>query len=373
MRLAIIHFSPIELYPPVMNWLNFLSEHAGRESEIRVYTMAPAGDYQKYVPVGTFIKIIRTDKPFRNNKLFRFSRYMRFYSSVTLNLAVWKPEAVMYYETLSALPAVIYKKVINAKSRLIIHYHEYTTATEYEKGMMIGKLGLKLEKKAYSKSFLLSHSNEDRMRLFKKDNQGVAFPHTYIMPNYPPHSWETKKSDPLRVPVKIVYVGSLSLDTMYTREFAEWIIKTDSLVSWDIYSANITPEARTYLQSLKSNRIQFLGPVNYFSLPDVLKKYDTGVILYKGHIPNYIYNAPNKLFEYLACGLDVWFPHFMKSSLPYATDASFPKVLPVNFDKLDECDLSVMIDRAGLEYRPSNYFCEEGFNYLLNTIQSNKD
>ncbi len=96
MKLAIIHFSPIELYPPVMNWLNFLSEHLDKENEVRVYTMAAKGDYQKYVPDGSIIKIIRTDKPFWDNKLFRFSRYIRFYSSVTMSLAVWKPEAVMY-------------------------------------------------------------------------------------------------------------------------------------------------------------------------------------------------------------------------------------------------------------------------------------
>jgi hypothetical protein len=29
--------------------------------------------------------------------------------------------------------------------------------------------------------------------------------------------------------------------------------------------------------------------------------------LYKGHIPNYIYNVPNKVYEYLACGLQVWY------------------------------------------------------------------
>ena len=85
-----------------------------------------------------------------------------------------------------------------------------------------------------------------------------------------------------------------------------------------------------------------------------------------------IYNAPNKLFEYLACGLDVWFPHLIKSSLPYATESSYPKVLPVNFDKLETYDLKVMIDRTGLEYKPSDYYCEDGFSYLLNTIKASE-
>lgn len=48
--------------------------------------------------------------------------------------------------------------------------------------------------------------------------------------------------------------------------------------------------------------------INYSDLPGVIRAYDVGVILYNGHIANYVFNAPNKLFEYLACGLDVWSP-----------------------------------------------------------------
>ena len=35
--------------------------------------------------------------------------------------------------------------------------------------------------------------------------------------------------------------------------------------------------------------------------------YHIGLTLYNGHIPNFVYNVPNKVFEYLACGLDVWY------------------------------------------------------------------
>jgi hypothetical protein len=38
-----------------------------------------------------------------------------------------------------------------------------------------------------------------------------------------------------------------------------------------------------------------------------LINYDIGVTIYNGHIPNYIYNVPNKILEYLACGLNVWY------------------------------------------------------------------
>src|SRR6202043_3312153 len=101
--------------------------------------------------------------------------------------------------------------------------------------------------------------------------------------------------------------------------FANWIIQQDGRATWDIYSDNITEDAKVFLKSLNPELVRFQGRVNYFRLPGILRNYHTGVILYNGHIPNYIFNAPNKLFEYWACGLDVWFPEIRKSTMFYAT------------------------------------------------------
>ena len=62
----------------------------------------------------------------------------------------------------------------------------------------------------------------------------------------------------------------------------------------------------------KSHNINFRGAISQSDFPLIISQYQIGLVLYKGHIPNYIYNAPNKLFEYLACGLDVWYPICMK-------------------------------------------------------------
>ena len=43
LKLAIIHFNPIEQYPPVLNWLNFLADSEAPRLEVRVFTMRPAG------------------------------------------------------------------------------------------------------------------------------------------------------------------------------------------------------------------------------------------------------------------------------------------------------------------------------------------
>jgi hypothetical protein len=48
-----------------------------------------------------------------------------------------------------------------------------------------------------------------------------------------------------------------------------------------------------------------MKPVDYYQLPMELVKFDVGLVLYKGTIPNHVYSVPNKVYEYLNCGLDV--------------------------------------------------------------------
>jgi hypothetical protein len=169
--------------------------------------------------------------------------------------------------------------------------------------------------------------------------------------------------------LRIVYVGALSLDTMYTREFGDWVAQQAGKVNWDIYSDNITPEARDYVLSFADGVIKFRKGVDYYSLPGILSGYDVGVILYNGHIPNYVYNAPNKLFEYLACGLDVWFPAVMKGCMPFVTDGVWPRVLAVDFNRLDVMDIAAAVSRQGLEYAAPHHYAEEALRPLLESIQ----
>jgi hypothetical protein len=84
-----------------------------------------------------------------------------------------------------------------------------------------------------------------------------------------------------------------------------------------------------------------------------------GLILYKGHIPNWIDNAPNKLFEYFSSGLDVWLPFQMTGSLPYVTKGTYPRVMALDFEKMEEADLFAMTDNSGLVFKPSSFYSEQ--------------
>ncbi|HMH33593.1 MAG TPA: hypothetical protein VK543_11210 [Puia sp.] len=368
-KLAIIHFSPLELYPPVMNWLHFLERHGEQSLEIVVYTRTADREMEKFFPVSGRIKIKRLGSGVGGNAISRYLNYLRYYMFTFMSLLRWKPDTVLYYETLSALPAIWYGRSGNRKARIFAHYHEYITAAEYDEGMSINKRAHRLEKKTYPLYEWISHTNSDRMRLFREDNQNIRDDQVHILPNYPPVSWQHLNDQQVKNDLaRFVYVGALSLDNMFTAEFAQWIIGQQGKAEWDIYSNNITADARQYIESLHSAYIHFWGGVDYFRLPHQLKDYDIGIILYKGTILNYVYNAPNKLFEYLACGLDVWFPEIMESCRPFITRNAYPQVKSVDFNALHDVNLASMQKRAGMRFKPSVYYCERVFPALYKKI-----
>jgi hypothetical protein len=164
----------------------------------------------------------------------------------------------------------------------------------------------------------------------------------HIMPNYPSIKWSRKhfkKKDTFPF-LSIVYVGfSLSFETMYSKELFDLIKSMDGKVTLDCYIHKPNNEIINYITSNSFSNINIKESINYFELPEVLSQYDIGVILYKGATDNYIFNAPNKLFEYLACGLDVWFPKEMKGCYPYTSE----RVHKIDFNDLYRLDFKKLI------------------------------
>jgi hypothetical protein len=374
-KLAILHFSPIERYPPVINWLNFLADPKNAIAPpsgfgVRVFTLRAGHDVKPFAPPAANIQIARPGKAGMKG-IFAYLNYGIFHFRTLLQLIKWRPDAVLYYETLSSFPALFYKKFINRRASLFIHYHEYASPKEYREGMVLARWFHRLEKKVYPRAAGISHTNAERIALFKNDLEGVILPPLYVLPNYPPASWRVAGRErkfttgSAKIEIKIIYVGAISLDTMYTKELAQWVVQQNGKVIWDIYSDNFSPEARTFLESFDKNLIRFRKGVDYDTLPGILPAYDIGVILYNGHIPNYIYNAPNKLFEYMACGLDIWFPDVMLGCYPFITAGTYPKTIAVDFSHLSDLDFPVALDHTGLRYNPSAYYADDVLPELL--------
>ncbi len=227
--IAIIHFNPIELYPPIINLLNYLAEKMP-EKKVYVFTNSSGAAIQKYIPGNSNIVIRRfAIIDLRISSLRRYRNYFSFYCRTYTSLRKIHPKWLWYFETLSALPASWYFRYKKAQdTKLLIHYHEYMSPAEYRNGPWMVKWIHRREKKLYKIVYSLSHTNEKRMQLFLKDNDLVLGDRASIFPNYPPKSWISGKPDKRNIeyPVRIVHVGAIGLESFYIRELCEWVRKT---------------------------------------------------------------------------------------------------------------------------------------------------
>jgi len=361
-KLVIIHFSPLELYPPIQNLIREL-ERLGHAKDVVVLTTRLSSN-TVFQTFHTSVSIRRLGRyAFGRPAPVRFWNYFRFYATSLLSLLRLAPDRILYVETLSSWPAYIYKKLA-PRCEIYIHYHEYTSPQEYRDGMRLTRYFHSLEKRLYPRVRWISHTNALRLSLFAGDHPSLATTHSHVLPNYPPRSW-ARKREPATGPLRLVYVGSLSLNTMFVEAFSSWVVRQNGSVQWDIYSHNYEADVVAYWQALNSPWIVQRQGTDYDRLPEILCHYDLGVILYKGTTPNYVYNAPNKLFEYLACGLSVWLPTAMIGSLPYC-DGN--QVAAFDFDQLDKINLQKFFDRRHGNDCMTHYFCEEALAELMQTL-----
>ncbi|WP_114781602.1 glycosyltransferase family protein [Botryobacter ruber] len=367
MKLAIIHFLPLEKYPPAMNFLEFLDE---QNIQANVWSTKLDAAYNEF---STSNVTIHRLSGVQNNerKIIRLLKYLNFNLYVLFSLIRYRPDKILYFETLSGLPALLLKKIFPERVKLFVHYHEYTSPEEYRNGMFLNRFIHSIEKKLYNLFDWISHTNEVRASLFKRD-VGLNDLDVKIVPNYPPLKWklQSKRNKSNQgAPLKMVYVGALCTDTMYVREICEWVVAQNGAVHLDFWSHNISNSADVYFKEVSSSWISLKGGVDYYSLPKVLAEYDMGLILYMGHIPNYVHNAPNKLFEYLVCGLDVLFPEELKGTYPYICEAFAPRVIKVNFNKLEDLDYRTLLAVSPVNRREINFFAEEVYSTVVRSLE----
>jgi hypothetical protein len=367
--LMIVHFQPLEKYPPVINFIRFAAERQDDSLSFQVITTHPGKEKAIIDFPGAHINRLVTWK--KSSRISRLVFYMMFNVKSLWALIKARPSRILYYETLSSFGPWFYTTFINKKAKVFIHYHEYTTQEEYASGMMLCRWLHKYEKKLYPSATWISHTNQDRMQFFLKDlNSSIPFG-TYIMPNYPSATWYKKaekvsrNSDPR---IGFVYVGALSINNMHTREMANFVASHKNECYWHIYSDNHDTEALDFLRSLKADNIAFKGGVLYDDLPTILPAYDIGVILYTGNTPNYAYNAPNKFFEYVSCGLNIWYPKGMKGLHAYEQPTVKPWVRCVDFNELTLPPQGEALRTNSLE--PQRFTAERVYDTLWKCIIS---
>ena len=357
---------PLEYYPPVTNFLNVIAKHA---FFVKVWTTRNTKKRLTYHNE-KLKNINRSPFPEKSdNVLKRVFKYFYFNISCFIGLVKYKPKAILYYESYSVYPVFLYMKFFGKATKLYIHYHEYEDRESYKNGMKLVKYYNELEKKfLYGRASWISQTNKERLHMFASDHPKLPSEVLKIMPNYPPKIWSTQvngKSKASEDIIRTVYVGSLSLKDTFIREYCDWVLNQKGKVCFHIYAYNLHDDTILYLKSLNTDYIVYYTKgVEYNKMPALLADYDIGLILYKAHTKNYKYNAPNKLFEYLVCGLKVFYPDVMLGIKLHLTE----NIIPLNFKNMTSIDTLVPNFKTSVA-SATNYTAEEAFKELLHELQ----
>lgn len=280
--------------------------------------------------------------------------------------------SVLYYESISAMPIVVYLFFFKrSRLRIFAHFHEYFSKEEYLRQSLLERLGRKYEQSLFKRAEWISHTNEDRLDLFKKDiDFNIEASVLKTMPNYPSKSWmstntmiSTKREDKIR----LLHIGSISFGGMYLKEVLNQYGNNDK---FEIHFYSHVKDVLLIKTLKRYNNVYHHGSIDYNKIPELKNKYDVGLVLYKGLSLNFTYNAPNKIFEYLALDLDVWCSDKLVTARHYANEISFPKVIMVDFDNLGEFNENEAIDKTALPYKKSTFFCESVYAELVEQIRT---
>ncbi|MFC1694692.1 hypothetical protein ACFL1C_00985 [Pseudomonadota bacterium] len=323
MKVAYVHNLPIEYYPPAENFLNSLSALANSTTD--VYTTSNRKNREDYVCRSIRIHRSRSINPVAH-PIWRFMVAIWWHFNTAFSLRMLRPDVVIYVEPHSAIAVYLFLRMLGGKSKLYIHHHELYSPDDYKKpGMRLPRLGSRLEQSyLFRRATWISQTNEDRLRMAIKEYKGDSLASWQLLPNYPPQRWVKncmRSHNPMTsTPVRFIYVGSASFEDTYIEEIVRWVAAQSGEITLHICGYNIAEDIWAWLEQERFLNITFSrNGVSYFELPGLLISYDVGLVLYKGNTNNFIYNVPNKVFEYLACGLQVWYPSEMLSTRKFAT------------------------------------------------------
>lgn len=373
MKLAIIHNLPLEYYPPVTNLLGILS--ADEDFEVQVFTVENTKNRAPWSKDG--IRVIRTRSPRAGqNPITRAVQYAQFIWRTLFGLTRFRPEAILSFEPHSALPVFLYLRCFSRRTRLFIHHHEYYEPQQFEgRGMRLPRLAHRCETRfLFPSAEWISQTNPKRRELFLADHPLLDPGKVEVLPNYPPRHWNGVSNRAWSggtSPLRLLYLGSLSRADTYIGALVDWISTTTHEVTLDVHAYNVPGETAQWLAEQESGRIRFFpGGIDYERLPELMPDYHVGLILYRGNTTNFVWNAPNKLFEYLAGGLDVWYPPVMSGLHPFADSETLPRVLEIDFEQLDGIPFEKLSQRGNLPEREDQFDAETALSGLLQTLRN---
>lgn len=361
-KLSIVHFQPVEGYPPVMNVIDSMVIDSF-ETQV-ISTHHRASDWF----VNGNSEILRIGKAY-GSVINRYLCYLQFAIIGFWKLLKFRPKAIMIYESYSVLPVFLYS-IIYPKVKLMIHYHEFVSKAEMQSASAYSQFIYFLEKRLLSKAIWLSQTNLERKQKFQEFFPQMNEKQLKVFPNYPSKNWmETRKNRKTKHSeiVKFIHVGSLGIETTFIREFVEWIQLQNGRVTFTVVSQNLEQAVRDLID--KNQWVTLIGNIPYQELPNIICEHHVGVVLYKGHIPNFVYNVPNKVNEYLACSLNVWYSDVLISTKKFAIENPDYPLFAVDFSKGIEM-ITPPISKQPFDYR---HWHEDAVKLLIDSIKQAMD
>ena len=218
----------------------------------------------------------------------------------------------------------------------------------------------------FQKAQWISHTNQERLDLFRNDNASVSFSSLNVLPNYPPLSFYDVVPHTISTPVKFVYCGVLSTDNMFLKEFSDYIISQKGNAICDFYVLNCSDQIKSYFASI-DECLRLHEEIYYFDLPKVLTKYDIGVVLHKGTSPNYQFNLPNKVLEYLSSGLEVWCSSELSTTVHFKNNNNLEQLKIVDFSYLPQLEIGKHLNKLPDQFI-SKYNSQSVYTNFLNQV-----
>ena len=345
MRIALVHALPLEYYPPTRNLIEILARCSW---EVRVWSTHNRRGLPHWTADGVRIDRIALASP-TNALPFRMAGYLRWHLQTAFALTAWKPDAVISIEPHSALAVWTYLKLVSRAAALFIHHHEYYAPADFDApGMRFLRAIRRLERDdLFARAKWVSQTNDQRLRLLLEDSPSLSRRIVHAMPNYPPADWIAAASVAGQAPpsglLRLVYVGAASFEDTFIREAVEWVISNPGRVSLYVCGDNIQRNVVDWIRSVGSRDVTINEKgVAYEALASLLPQFDVGLVLYRGNTSNFVHNVPNKAIEYLACGLQVWYPRVMQGMVSFHEQYPAEDLREMEFQSLPAVPPAVM-------------------------------
>lgn len=289
----VLHYNPIVLYPPAKSGVRFLEQNG---FDVKVVTTQDAS-----------IQSI--------SKLLLFLRILWFNLRATIRMVRGSIDLLVVYEHFSIL-TVRLCRVLHPNCKVWLHFHEYSSPLEVRKSGCYSRYCWSRVANLIKDVSLYTHTNVWRLSQFQKDFDCDIYciQNGRFIPNTPPRSWIHKAASNRKEvqcekgPLRLVYHGAVHSKTTHILELYRLLINSPGKYKLDIYSRDEIIEGY-------NEDVEWHDSIPFQELALILPTYDVGLILYKGHIPNYVHNVPNKFWEYRAAKLGVIVPSEMNVTL----------------------------------------------------------